>query len=215
MSIIDIKTILLRENITPSGVIHIGAHIGQELSMYEECGFENVLMIEANPDIYEKLIKVKSDKCKLKFLNVAVSDQKGNFDFNITSNGRGGGEMSSSLLKLKRHKQLYPAIKESKTIKVNTDLLDNLLLNNNLINEAYNMMNLDIQGAELMALKGSVKTLNTIDIINVEVNKSELYEGCVLLDELEEFLDKHDFYKYCEDYRYSPEWGDAVFLKNK
>ena len=74
-------------------------------------------------------------------------------------------------------------------------------------------MNLDIQGAELMALKGSTKTLKNIDIINTEINKTELYEDCVLLDELEKFLFDQGFYKHSENYKYSPEWGDAIFLK--
>tara|TARA_R110000824_G_scaffold282940_4_gene471211 strand:- start:6203 stop:6844 length:642 start_codon:yes stop_codon:yes gene_type:complete len=211
--IIDFYEIIKKEKIEPKGVIHIGAHIGQELVTYEKCGFKDVLMIEANPTIFDSLVTIKSDICDLIFLNVAVSDQKGVFDFNITSNGRGGGEMSSSLLKLKRHKQLYPNIRQVKTISVNTDLIDNILRSSNLSNKNYNMMNLDIQGAELMALKGSIKTLKNIDIINTEINKTELYEDCVLLDELEKFLFDQGFYKHSENYKYSPEWGDAIFLK--
>lgn len=211
--IIDLHSIIREEKIQPQGVIHIGAHTGSELSLYEEISFKRVLMIEANPDVFQHLTTLKSDICDLISLNVAVSDKKGTAPFYITSDGKGEGEMSSSLLKLKEHKALYPDIYQDKTIETKTDRLDDILKANNLPYENYNMINIDIQGAELMAFKGSTKILPNIDIINTEINKTELYEGCTLLDELESFLSERGFYKHTEFCKYDPEWGDAVFLK--
>ena len=42
-------------------------------------------------------------------------------------------------------------------------------------------MNLDIQEAELLALKGSDKILNYIDAIYTEVNLDEIYLNCAKL----------------------------------
>jgi FkbM family methyltransferase len=211
--IIDLQSILISENITPLGVIHIGAHKGQELQIYEKCGFIKVIFIEANPEIFHHLENLKSEICDVSSHNIAISDKEDIIDFYITTDNNGNGEMSSSILKLKKHKELYPNIVHKKTISVKTISLDEFLLQNNFNPIDYNMLNMDIQGAELLALKGGVKLLPNIDIINTEINKSELYENCALNYEIDEFLRKFGFVKYKEDYAYSTEWGDAIFLK--
>ena len=212
---IDIEKIIKDNGIDPKGVFHVGAHKGQELSEYENIGFKTVCMVEANPEVYGPLKELKSNVCELMFFNYAISNEYGNADFHVTANFKGGGEMSSSLLELKRHKIIYPNIHKSKTIKVQTITLDELVTRWNIDARDFNMINLDIQGAELLALEGALDVLKNIDIINTEINNTELYEGCVLRDELIEFLKSQGFYLYIEDYKHSPEWGDAIFLKNK
>jgi hypothetical protein len=34
-----------------TGVVHVGAHTGQEVEAYEACGIEHVLWIEADPEL--------------------------------------------------------------------------------------------------------------------------------------------------------------------
>lgn len=51
-----------------------------------------------------------------------------------------------------------------------------------------NFVNIDIQGAELKALKGMKKYLENVDYLYLEVDVKELYEGCCLLSEINEFL---------------------------
>lgn len=211
--VIDYYKIMKMNGIPSKGVIHIGAHYGLEYKEYEKCGFERVIFIEANPEVFNKLKKISSDKIQLELINMAISDQNGFSDFYITQTPNAGGDQSSSLLKLKKHKVLYPTIKHSKTINVETIKLDDLMIRNGYDSKNYNMLNIDIQGAELMALKVGINTLKNIDIINTEVNKSELYENCVLMDELSNFLDKEGFKLVEENYKYSSEWGDAVFIR--
>jgi len=52
----------------------------------------------------------------------------------------------------------------------------------------FDFINLDIQGAELLALKGATAILPFIKAIYTEVNEKELYENCGLIDELDAFL---------------------------
>ena len=75
-------------------------------------------------------------------------------------------------------------------------------------------MNLDIQGAELLALKGAGEILKHIDYIYTEVNVNELYEGCALLPELESFLKKRGFKIFAIEMTQHG-WGDAFFVKIK
>ena len=75
-----------------------------------------------------------------------------------------------------------------------------------------NVMVLDIQGAELMALKGSVETLKNIDAIVTEVSCTELYKGCALIEDLDAFLLKHGF-RRINTLVNGFSWGDALYLK--
>ena len=73
------------------------------------------------------------------------------------------------MLKLKNHLIIYPDIKEIYSTKVNTDTLNNIFSKYYSIDD-YNFINMDIQGAELLALKGSTNILDKIEIINTELN---------------------------------------------
>jgi len=57
----------------------------------------------------------------------------------------------------------------------------------------FDFLNIDLQGAELMALKGLGDDLNSINAIVTEVNLAILYKGCPRLYQLDLFLAKKGF----------------------
>ncbi|WP_447516023.1 FkbM family methyltransferase, partial [Clostridioides difficile] len=67
--------------------------------------------------------------------------------------------------------------------------LDNLPIDDSL----YNFINIDVQGYELEVFKGGIETLKNIDYIYSEVNRAQLYKGCVLVEELDQFLEIYGF----------------------
>jgi len=73
-------------------------------------------------------------------------------------------------------------------------------------------MNLDIQGAELKALKGSTLILPHIKSIYTEVNTKELYENCAMLHELDSYLESFGFTRV-ETSMTEHGWGDAFYIK--
>lgn len=73
-----------------------------------------------------------------------------------------------------------------------------------------NLLNLDVQGYELEVLKGAENTLKHIEYIYTEVNEKELYENCVYINELDEFLT--DF-KRAETEMTSHGWGDGLYIR--
>ena len=76
----------------------------------------------------------------------------------------------------------------------------------------YDFWNFDIQGAELMALKGGTKAIEHAKVIYLEVNTEEVYKGCALISELDNFLDKYKFKRVITEMtEYG--WGDAVYIK--
>jgi hypothetical protein len=78
----------------------------------------------------------------------------------------------------------------------------------------YNFINMDVQGYELEVMRGAMNTLDKIDYIISEVNKEELYENCVRVDRLDNFLSKFGF-KRVETNWEGVTWGDALYIKDK
>lgn len=56
-----------------------------------------------------------------------------------------------------------------------------------------NVLNIDIQGAELLALKGISNLLNYFDYLYLEVNNNYLYKNCALVGEINEYLKSFNF----------------------
>ena len=76
-----------------------------------------------------------------------------------------------------------------------------------------NFVNIDIQGAELLALKGMTATLPYIDYLYLEVYTKHLYKDCALLPEIRAFFKPFGF--ALQELQMTPHgWGDAFFVKN-
>ena len=78
----------------------------------------------------------------------------------------------------------------------------------------YNFWNIDIQGAELHALKGAGDILNNVNILYLEVNTKHLYKNCPLLNEIDEFIEPKGFVRVALEMT-SHGWGDALYIKNR
>ena len=80
-----IKNILENHNIFVKGILHIGAHTGEENEHYKELGIRSALWVEAQPDIYLQLIKNVEQK---RALNAAVWSTEIEMKFNVSDNSR-------------------------------------------------------------------------------------------------------------------------------
>ena len=74
------------------------------------------------------------------------------------------------------------------------------------------MLNIDVQGYELEVLKGADTILEYIELMILEVNRDEMYEGCPLVEELDTFLEKYNF-KRVHTLWQSISWGHAIYAK--
>ncbi len=190
------------------GVIHIGAHECEERTDYFQqfqLTDNQILWFEANPYIAGS---TQQKFPNAKIINACLSDKDDQLvKFNITNNGQ-----SSSFLELKTHKVKYPWIHEVNTLSLHTKTLKSIFVENNFDIQNYNFMNLDIQGAELLALKGADDLLNHIDYIYAEVNIDELYENCARIHEVDNYLSTFGFIRkntVITEYG----WGDALYIK--
>jgi hypothetical protein len=115
-------------------------------------------------------------------------------------------------LNLKKHSELYPHINVINEEIVASRTLDDLFSNKYKIKK-FNFLNMDIQGAELLALRGAKNILKNIDAIYTEINFQELYEGCALAQDLDTFLKEYNFTRVRTVTPEHPSWGDALYLK--
>ena len=190
------------------GVIHVGAHEGQERDFYQQMGAEFVIWHEANPEIYKRLMDRLSQYPNQYGYNHAVSDFNGKIKFNVSNNDGS----SSSILNLKNHKNYYPHINYEKQIEVDCVTLDEFYVNET---GNFNALFIDVQGAEYKVLCGAEKLLtNDIDYVYTEVNYEELYEGCATVDGIDKYLNQFGFKRtHMHDTNHG--WGDAFYQKVK
>lgn len=205
---LDLPSLCKKYGITPKGVIHIGAHEGQEVPVYESMGAEKILLIEANPLVFRRLKLLMRPNPHVQIYQCAICERDGHVPLRVTSL-----DQSSSILPLKRHLKLYANVVETFQVIVPAKTLDTLLKELQLDPSGYNLLTIDIQGAELLAFQGAISTLKHISGIVTEVNLDELYEGCALLHEIDSFLELQGFQRVVLNTPDHPTWGDAFYVK--
>jgi FkbM family methyltransferase len=192
-------------NISPTGVLHVGAHLGEEALDYEKFGWTPVIWVEAQPSLVE-ILNSKLDPSKNKVIEAAVWEEDGvQLKLHVASNSQ-----SSSLLNFGSHADSYPAITYISEIDVSTKRLDSIIN----LNEMPNFINLDIQGIELSAIKSLGSLFNAVDYIYTEVNNEEVYEGCTLIKELDGYLLAKGFRRVTTRWYLKGGWGDALYIRN-
>lgn len=205
--LIKLKEIQEKYKIFPKILIHVGAHNAQELNFYEECGVDKIFWVEANSSIVKSL-KDNLEPSKNIIIEAVVSDSNNEeVNFNIANNTQ-----ASSILDLGTHKSLFPDVSYVETQIKRSKTLDSIFSSFYPIGD-IDFLNLDIQGAELKALKGFSDNLNRVKAIYTEINTEEVYKGCGLLSEIDDFLSGFGFDRMETKMWPNHPWGDAFYLK--
>ena len=207
--LIDLRELVPRYSMHITGVLHLGAHLGEEGDVYNQVGIPEVVWVEGNPDLIGPLEQAVSRYPSQKVIQALVSDKVEDAVFHITRDPEGTA-MSSSILELERHLEIAPWVQEVGQQQQQTTTVD--LLASEVDMSRLNFMNLDLQGAELLALKGSEQFIQHVDYIYTEVNITHLYKDCVLLPELDQWLGEHDFARW-EIHMACADWGDAFYIR--
>jgi len=205
---LDLGLYLDKYRISLNGVIHVGAHEGEEISSYQALGADKLLLVEANPSVYERLKKNISGIDNCQAICCAASDHAGEVGLHLTNM-----DQSSSILPLAKHREIYPQIVMEQIVKVPAKTIDEIVSLSYFDACDFNFLSLDIQGAELMALKGATNTLQDLDAIITEVNFEELYKGAPGIELLDGLLAKFNFVRVATTCPYHPSWGDALYVK--
>jgi FkbM family methyltransferase len=199
--LIPFDTLVQRYSLAITGVLHVGAHAGEENDAYRKMGVpqSSIYWVEAIPDLATALSARLPN-----VIQAVVSNTEEPVVFRITNNGQ-----SSSILPLKEHRREHPDIHVVKEVSMQTVPLDTLVDTHSI---RANFLNMDIQGAELKCLQGFERHIHEVDYVYTEVNTKELYEGCAQLLEMDIWLDAHGFER--KEITMTPHgWGDAFYMR--
>ena len=185
------------------GIIHIGAHYGEEISDYIDEGIQDIILFEPLSDNFEVLSEKAQDlNANIEGYQVALGSKPGNASMYISDNEK----QSSSILKPNVHLTHHPHVKFPSKEDVDVELLDDYDCKN------YNFINMDVQGYELEVLKGGTKTLEHVDYVYCEVNRDEVYENNAYVEELDEFLLGYNMQRVETSWE-GQIWGDALYVR--
>lgn len=187
------------------GVIHVGAHYGEEVGEYVKNGIQEIILFEPLSECFDILQKKIFDlNANIEGHQVALGSSPGTAIMYLSDNQK----QSSSILKPKVHLTHHPHVKFDGTEEVEVDLLDNF------DTKDYNFLNMDVQGYELEVLKGATETLKHVDYVYCEVNRDEVYENNAYVEEIDEFLLTYGMERV-ETSWVGEIWGDALYIKRK
>jgi FkbM family methyltransferase len=205
------------------------------IELFQRIGAKELHVFECNPPSIEvcknNLIEhlgAQKENRSWYLNNQAISDVNGELDFRpinvnktITSHSDGNPGASSLFEANKNYKvEIY----SQNLIKVSSITLNQYALNKS----KPDLLWMDLQGAELMALKGADKILNSVKIILVEIGFREMYLGQCTFWEVDEYLKANHFMlanldigrwpKLLRLYKFlntGPWVGNAIYVKNK
>jgi FkbM family methyltransferase len=179
-----ISNLTMEENET---FVDVGANAGAYTLMiannYKGKGVK-VIAIEAHPGNYEALCRnIDINKFRdVKTINKAASDHKG--IISLYERSHDGGRVDSELYSLynvtvlDQYNVIHP---EGRALQLECDTMDNMLAD-----QRTDVIKMDIEGAEVLALKGAAKILGEVRKIIVEVHGDNLRF-------VEQILREHDF----------------------
>jgi len=201
------RNIQEKYNMDIKGIIHIGAHRGQEISDYIDGGIQDIILFEPLTANFEILAE------NLAEMNANISGHQvalGNEEKRVTMYLSSNEQMSSSILRPMKHIQNHPTVLFEGTEEVDMMRLDSYSDET----EEFNFINMDVQGYELEVLKGGTETLKHIDYVYCEVNRDEVYENNAYVEELDEYLANYDMDRV-ETVWSGGIWGDALYIRRK
>ncbi len=183
------------------------------------CGqFPNAVVhaFECNPDTLPECRRVAALQPRIRLVEKAVADSAGVLSFMAVDKQRSrsvwadGNPGASSLFKADN--QWVDEDIVQKEIQVEAVRLDAYLAAQGI--GQVDLMWMDIQGAELMALQGLGGRLADVGLIHLEVEFRELYVGQPLYADLKRFLNARGFslVGFTNFHRVA---GDAVFANNR
>lgn len=189
------------ERLGIKGVIHIGSHNCEEAFFYNSMNIKNIIWIDALP-------RSDSGDTRTNVYKALITDKdNAEYTFNISNNSE-----SSSILDIKEHCHYHPDIYyiDNKVIKSTT--IDTFYKKNNIDVEKYDMWNICIQGAELLALHGGLNNISSLKAIYIKIYTTEIYEGCPVVNDIDIYLSGFNFKRVLTEIS-AFKWGYALYTR--
>jgi len=194
------------DTIDIKGIIQVGANIGQEISLFKTYT-NNILAFE--PSLTASFL-FKNKFNDIDIFNIALGNEDGIKKIYKSSNM----DESSSLLRPKKHINIYPDILFNDKTHVTVNRFTTFMKNNPQYNYSnYNVLVIDTQGYDLNVIKEFDNYINNMDLVIAEYINVELYEGNQGLHELNEYMISKNF-TIVDTFDENNGAGNVVFRRN-
>lgn len=208
--LLNFKQLVKKYNLQFDKVIAVGAHFGEEYGDYVICGAKKIVFVEP----CAKAFAVLEDKFKgnpnVELLNYACGSPDDPLEMEMfTGDETVNKGMSNSLLKPAKHLSIHPEVEFPNTETVLVSTLDAILCSD----YSCDLLVMDCQGYEGNVLKGATKVLKNVKYVYTEVNKTEVYENCTKVEELDGLL--WEFVRVETGRWVSDSWTDALYISRK
>jgi len=207
--LLNLTQLIKKYNLKISGVIHIGAHHGEEVPEYHANGIKDIVLIEPCAPAFKVLQNKFAASHHIQLFNLACAAVNGEAVMFTETANKG---QSNSLLQPMRHLQHYPDIQFKGTERVYVMRLDDIPYSRPGMSR-YNMINMDVQGAEGPVIIGAKETLDRIDYVYTEVNEdaAQLYKNATGISYLDDLLKE---FTRVETSWTQQGWGDALYIRS-
>ena len=151
-----------------------------------------MIWIEPIPEVFETLqanLRGFPDQRAIQCLVTDRDDEE--YQFHIAKN-----LLSSSILDLKQHKDVWPDVNYTNTILLKNTTLTSLLERERIDPSNYQALIMDTQGSELLVLNGSIPVLHNFTYIKTEVPNFESYAGCCQLADINSFMTQYGYKEF-------------------
>ena len=201
-----------RFGIPKKGIIHVGAHVGQELPIYKQQAIPSVLWIEPNPAVHRDLIHNTKDHPQSQLFFFAASDKDGRTILNTPI--KSPHTTLGSLLPMGSIQGMFGV--DQGQVEVPTKRLDTFFADRSDRCD-YNVLVMDVQGGEPLVLAGATETLKHIDAVITEVTYSskDYYQGITTIQDFDALMAKHGFVRVDTISSRFPYDGDALYVRPK
>lgn len=201
--LIDFDYLRVIYDLKINGVVHVGAHHGEEIDSYLAVGIDKIICFEPLEENFRVLQQKASDKVKIH--KVALGErEEDNVKMYLASNLLA----SSSVLEPAEVLYDYPHISFENIEYVSMKKLDSFSQEI----DGCNYISLDVQGYEYEVLLGAKQSLKNFDYVYLEVNRSETYKNNRLVRDIDMLLSKYGFERVRTEW-VARTWGDAFYMK--
>ena len=179
-----IKSIIKKENPV---IFDIGAHEGESIERFKNL-FKNPIIHSFEPQLQTfKILKNKRKENENIFLNnFGLGSKKENREIFVNSN-----TATSSYLNIDNKNNFFKPVKTNRKEQTKIDTFDDYFNNSKI--DFIDFVKIDVQGFEEDVLRGAIKSLDKVKLIEVEIVFVNLYEKNSSFFKIESILNEYNF----------------------